>query len=165
MNHISTTNTKIISLLEFLMAAGIILFWTAFFAQGIVSFADSRLKDVYLAFESSFPVADAVLALFLIIGGIGLLRNTPSGKFFTVMAGAMLIFLGLLDISFNIRQGIYLLGPGEAVLNIGINAACLAGGAFFAWSAWKSEHRQAAAAGRISSPELKTASPGFPGHV
>ncbi|MEW5900609.1 MAG: hypothetical protein AB1715_04005 [Acidobacteriota bacterium] len=141
MNTRSDKTLRIISGLEFFIAVGIVFFWIGFFALGFSDLSDSELKDIYLAFEGSFPAADGLLALFLVCGGIGLLRKASSGWFFTLMAGAMLIFLGLLDVSFNSRQGIYWLGPGEAVLNIGINAICLAGGGFLTWSAWKNWFR------------------------
>jgi len=127
----------IASCLEFSIAAGIILFWTGFYVFGWKDLPEPRLKDIYLAFEGSFPPADALLTVFLICGGTGLQRKRASGWFFTLMAGAMLVFLGLLDVSFNSRQGIYLLGAAEAVLNISVNTICLAGGAFLIWSGWK----------------------------
>jgi hypothetical protein len=133
---------RIVSYLEFSIAAGIVVFWTSFYSFGWKDLPEPGLKDIYLAFEGSFPPADALLALFLICGGIGLRKMKASGWLFTLMAGAMLVFLGLLDVSFNSRQGIYLLGPGEAVLNMSVNATCLAGGGFLIWSGWRNALRR-----------------------
>lgn len=132
-----------VAVLELGVALGIIAFWTAYFSTDTVNIADSRLKEIYTAFESAFPVADLYLAVVLIIGGIGLLKKRPYGYMFSLMGGAALIFLGLLDVSFNLQQGIYLLGAGEAVLNIFINAMCLGFGAFLALSVWKNRNRMA----------------------
>jgi hypothetical protein len=120
-----------------LVALGIIMFWIAFFTTDMVNISDPRLKDAYLTFESAFPFADFFLAFMLILGGVGLMKKTPYGYFFSLIAGASLIFLGLLDVSFNVQNGIYLLGIGEAVLNFVINSICLGFGTFLLLKLWK----------------------------
>jgi hypothetical protein len=137
MNPVSMKTARIIGLSEILFAAGIVLFWVGFFAQGPADFFDARFQEIYLAFETSFPAADGLLTFVLLCAGIGLWRRSPSGWFFSIVAGSMLIFLGTLDFAFNIRQGIYHLPPGDAVLNLSLNGICLAGGVFYIWSAWK----------------------------
>jgi hypothetical protein len=142
MNTASQNRIKIIALMELAIAAGILAFWTAFFSTDLVGISDPHLKEIYLAFESAFPAADFFLVFLLILGAVGLLRKMSYGFFFTLMAGACLIFLALLDISFNIRQGIYLLGLAESVLNISINAVCLATGTFFVFKIWSRQYRR-----------------------
>jgi hypothetical protein len=123
--------------MELAIAAGIISFWIAFFSTDLVNIDDPHLKEIYLAFESAFPVADIYLSILLIIGGIGLLKKMSFGFLFSLLGGASLVFLGLLDISFNTQHGIYLLGIGEAVLNLFINLLCLGGGIFLIVTIWK----------------------------
>ncbi len=136
--HIKYTKTvKFAAVMELAIAVGIISFWIAFFWANLVSIDDPHLKEIYLAFESAFPVADISLSIVLIIGGIGLLKKMPFGFLFSLLGGASLIFLGLLDISFNTQHGIYLLGIGEAILNIFINLLCLGGGIFLIFTIWK----------------------------
>ena len=136
--HIKYTKIIIfVAIMELAIAAGIISFWIAFFSTDLVSIDDPHLKEIYLAFESAFPVADIYLSILLIIGGIGLLKRMPFGFLFSLLGGASLIFLGLLDISFNTQHGIYLLGIGEAVLNLFINLLCLGGGIFLIVTIWK----------------------------
>ncbi len=132
-----------VALMELGVALGIIAFWTAYFSTDMVTIADVRLKEICTAFESAFPVADLYLAAMLSIGGIGLLKKRLYGYVFSLMGGAVLIFLGLLDVSFNLQQGIYLLGSGEAVLNIFINAMCLGFGSFLVLSVWKNRGKLA----------------------
>ncbi|KPJ70030.1 hypothetical protein AMJ44_00930 [candidate division WOR-1 bacterium DG_54_3] len=120
-----------------MIALGIIMFWIAFFTTDLVNISDPRLKEAYLAFESAFPFADFYLSFMLIIGGVGLLKKMPYGYFFSLVAGASLIFLGLLDVSFNVQNGIYFLGAGEALLNIVINSICLGFGTFLLLKIWK----------------------------
>jgi hypothetical protein len=127
-----------VAVLELIVAFGIIVFWIAFFTTDMVKIEDSQLEEVYMAFESAFPLADFYLSLMLIIGGIGLMKREFFGFLFSLMAGASLIFLGLLDISFNVQQGIYLLGVGEAVMNVVINSLCVGFGIFLVRSLWKS---------------------------
>jgi hypothetical protein len=137
MNSVSMKTARIIGLSEILFAAGIVLFWVGFFAQRPADFFDARFQEIYLAFETSFPAADGLLTIVLLCAGIGLWRRAPSGWFFSIVAGSMLVFLGTLDFAFNIRQGIYHLAPGDAVLNLSLNGICIAGGVFYIWSAWK----------------------------
>ena len=132
-----------VALMELGVALGIIAFWTAYFSTDMVNITDSQVKEVYTAFESAFPVADLYLAALLIMGGIGLLKKRAYGYVCSLMGGASLIFLGLLDVSFNLQQGIYLLGTGEAVLNIFINAVCLGFGSFLVLSVWKNRGKLA----------------------
>ena len=119
-----------VGILELTVAFGIAAFWVAFFAFDLVNIQDSRVREIYLAFETAFPLADLYLVMMLVIGGIGLLKQKPFGYVFSLMGGALLIFLGLLDVSFNAQQGIYLLGLEEAVFNIGINSLCIGFGVF-----------------------------------
>jgi hypothetical protein len=136
--HIKYTKIIIfVAIMELAIAAGIISFWIAFFSTDLVSIDDPHLEEIYMAFESAFPVADIYLSILLIIGGIGLLKRMSFGFLFSLLGGASLIFLGLLDISFNTQHGIYLLGIGEAVLNIFINLLCLGGGFFIIFTIWK----------------------------
>jgi hypothetical protein len=127
-----------IAVMELAVAIGILVFWVAFFSTDMVNIEDSRLKEIYIAFESAFPVADFYLATMLFIGGLGVLKKRFYGTVFSIMAGASLIFLGLLDVSFNTQQGIYFLGVEEAVMNVFINSLCIGFGFYLVSSVWKS---------------------------
>jgi len=127
---------------EIIFAAAIVLFWVAFYSFGIVDIPDPRLREIYLAFESGFPVADVCLALVLLGGGIGLLRQRSSGGLFSLLGGSVLVFLGLLDISFNAKHGIYRLGLEEALVNGAINGACLLFGIYLVLTIWKNKKMQ-----------------------
>jgi hypothetical protein len=131
------TKFKLIALWELILAAGILTFWILFFSADIVRIEDQKSREIYLAFESAFPLADAFLFFALFVGGIGLLRKKFYGHLFSFLAGACLIFLGLLDISFNAQQGIYRLGAREATTNIFINLLCLGSGIILISAFWK----------------------------
>jgi hypothetical protein len=131
------TKFKLIALWDLAVAAGILIFWIFFFSADMVRIEDQKSREIYRAFESAFPLADAFLFFTLFVGGIGLLRKKFYGRLFSLLAGACLIFLGLLDISFNAQQGIYRLGAREAIFNIFINLFCLGSGIFFILTLWK----------------------------
>jgi hypothetical protein len=131
-----------IALMELAIAFGIFAFWAAFFFADVVNIEDPRLKEVYIAFESAFPAADFYLATLLIAGGIGLMKRRFYGVAFSFMGGASLIFLGLLDVSFNVQQGIYSLGLEDAVMNVFINSICIGFGTYLVRSVWKSRSGQ-----------------------
>lgn len=128
---------KAAAIMELALAVGIISFWIAFFSTDVVNIKDPDLKEIYLAFESAFPLPDLYLSVLLIIGGIGLLRMKSYGSLFSLLGGASLIFLGLLDVSFNTQHRIYLIGIGEAVMNGIMNLLCLGCGVFIIFTVWK----------------------------
>lgn len=128
---------KFLAIGELVMAAGFVLFWTGFFLFDLGHLADPRLREIYRAFEHAFPVADSWIVFCLVTGGVGLLKNKKYGTLFTLLAGSSLVFLGLLDVSFNIQQGMYRIGIGEAVMNASINLICFAAGILFVTVTWK----------------------------
>ncbi len=130
---------KIIAVCEIIMALGIISFWITFFSTDMVQLPNQRLEEIYLAFEKAFPVPDLWLSISLIIGAIGLLKVKFFGILFSLTGGASLIFLGLLDISFNTQNGMYLLTAEDAVFNGLINLACLTFGTFLICIIWKNK--------------------------
>ena len=137
MNNRQRKQFILAAILELALVVGIVLFWVAFFTTDEVQIRDPRLKEKYLAFESAFPIPDAYLSIVLVIGSIGLWRKKSYGRLFSLLGGASLVFLGLLDISFNAQHGIYRLGWGEAALNLFMNLMCLGVGVFLILTVWK----------------------------
>lgn len=127
---------KMVASIELTIAVGIVCFWIAFFSSDLVNIGDPQLETVYSAFESAFPAPDGWLVITLVIAAIGLFRKRSYGYLFSVIAGASLIFLGLLDISFNVQNGIYSLGIQEAIINLFINILCPAAGLFLILFSW-----------------------------
>ncbi len=109
-------------------------FWIDFFLWGGVRILDT---EVYLAFEKAFPVADAWMATSCFIAAVALLKRSPLALLFGISGGSALTFLGLMDVTFNIQQGIYLLGTTEVLVEAIINLYSLVFGPFlivFLWS-------------------------------
>jgi hypothetical protein len=122
---------KTVAVLEIATAAGVLLFWLVFFTVGL---APAQPPVGYLAFEHAFPLPDSVLAVTLLAAGTRLLSDRVeqqrAGQMLSLVAAGALIFLGLLDVSFNVQQGMYLRGPADAVLAGLINAWCIGFGGF-----------------------------------
>ena len=115
-------DSKLIAALEIATAGGLSLFWLAFFTVGL---APVPAPPCYFAYEHSFPLPDGFLAILLLVAGILLMLNKRwGGKLSLVAAGAM-IFLGLIDFSFNIQNGIYLASTVDMILNGFLNVWCV----------------------------------------
>jgi len=111
----------IIGLLLFACFA-IVTYWAIFFTTGDVQV---RKDPVYMAFESAFPLADGWMALCALAGAVGLWRKKDWGFLFGLLAGSSSIFLGLMDVLFNLNEGNYALGGAEMAVEIAINLATL----------------------------------------
>ncbi len=111
-----------IAILELLTGVGLILFWIGFFTIGL---APKNPPQGYLEYEHSFPLPDGLLAILLLAAGILLLLNNPWGSHLSLIAAGALVFLGVLDFSFNIQNGIYKISKGDLVLNAFLNIWCV----------------------------------------
>lgn len=99
-------------------AVGLIGFWTAFFTIGL---APESPPPGYFVYEHAFPLPDAVLALGLLIAAFGRLRGAAYARPVTLACAGALIFLGLVDFSFNIQNGMYAISAVDGALNAFIN--------------------------------------------
>ena len=113
---------KTIAILELLTGVGLILFWIGFFTIGL---APKNPPQGYLAYEHSFPLPDGLLAVLLLAAGILILLNIPLGRNLSLIAAGALVFLGVLDFSFNIQNGIYKLSKSDLILNAFLNIWCV----------------------------------------
>jgi hypothetical protein len=138
----TTARPRIISVimgLEVFAVVATILYWVAFFT--VPEAIQTRPGDpVYLAFELSFPLADAWFALAAALGAIGLWKMRDWGFLFTLLAGSAAIFLGLMDLLFDLRHGIFVPLTGEAVVELLIVVLLLALGPFVIVAMWGQRH-------------------------
>jgi hypothetical protein len=123
----------IITLLCFACVATL-AYWVVFFTSGDVQMRDDA---VYIAFENSFPPADAWMALCALLGAIGLWRRRAWGFLFALLAASSAIFLGLMDVTFNLNEGIYAIAGSETLIEIIINLATLLLGPVVILYVWK----------------------------
>ncbi|NLA27106.1 MAG: hypothetical protein GX878_06895 [Firmicutes bacterium] len=108
--------------LAILTGLGLLLFWIAFFTVGL---APDNPPPGYFEYEHSFPLPDIVLAVALIAAGVMMFRGRAPGGLLALLCSGALIFLGLLDFSFNIQNGVYTLSTAELLLNGSINLWCV----------------------------------------
>ena len=116
---------KTIAVLELLTGIGIILFWIGFFTIGL---APENPPQCYFAYEHSFPLPDIILSIAMLASGILLLKNKKSGRTLSLICSGGLMFLGILDFSFNIQNGVYMISTMDLILNAFINIWCVAFG-------------------------------------
>ena len=102
---------------------GIIVFWVLFFTVGL---APANPPACYFAFERSFPLPDAVLAISLLTAGTLVSMGRPEGHALGLVCAGGLLFLGLLDASFNFQNGIYTSSLTEGMMSLAINLWCIA---------------------------------------
>jgi hypothetical protein len=96
---------KCIPVLLAITAIGILAYWADFFLMGTVK---ARQDNVYLSFQSAFPLADFWLTFCLIMTALSHFRCEKYKKiFFGLLSSSSMIFLALIDFLFNLNQGIY----------------------------------------------------------
>jgi len=97
--------TMILAVLLIITALVTIYYWVDFFVTGGVQVIE---EEWYTKFEKAFPIADLWgLGACSIIGALGLLTEQPYGQLFSLLAAGSMIFLALMDITFNIQNKLY----------------------------------------------------------
>ena len=120
MSNLLSSNT--IPILSIITAAGLVLFWIGFFTIGL---APENPPDGYFVYEHSFPVPDIILAIVLIAGSVLYMTGGAHGNTLLVAGGGAMVFLGVLDISFNLQNGMYSISVMDMILNAFINLWCV----------------------------------------
>lgn len=82
------------------------------------------LPKGYVEHEEVFVFPDAVLALVLAVSALLLLLGKPLGRSLALVTGGMLTFLGVIDLAYFARHGMFARQRG-GLLNAGIVAGVL----------------------------------------
>ena len=96
--------------------------------------------ESYYAYENSFPLADAWLTFCLGAAAIALWKRRESAMLWLLAGGSAALYLGGMDILFDLENGIYLAPTGDwgsVVVELLINAFCVIGGAVAVVYAWR----------------------------
>jgi hypothetical protein len=125
----ASRSTRLPVALELVTAAGLVLFWIGFFTVG---FAPPAPPVGYLQYEQAFPLPDLLLAAALVVAAAGLRKGRAWAPRLSLACAGGLVFLGVLDFSFNLQNGIYALSAADLALNAVINLWCVAVGAYLA---------------------------------
>jgi hypothetical protein len=118
---------RFIALAEIATGIGLLGFWAAFFTVGLAPDPPPRC---YYEFEHAFVVPDVILSAALIGAGIMLLKGVSRGRILSLAAAGGLMFLGVLDLCFNLQAGTYLASAVDGTFNLSINLWCAGLGLF-----------------------------------
>jgi hypothetical protein len=113
-------------------------YWLVWFGIDREILASAHTPSYY-AFENSFPLADSWMVLTGLAASVALLRKRASALLWCIAAGAISIYLGLLDVLFDLENGIYRSADtGGVVVEIVINVLTLSMGVVVLAWAWRS---------------------------
>lgn len=122
----------------------IVAYWVIWYGVDRNLLASSHTA-AYYTFENTFPLADGWLALALLLGIVSILRRRSAAVLWTLLAGGAGIYLGCMDVLFDLENGIYTAHPGAdagaSLIEIAINIITFAFG--IAIIAWIWRHRAA----------------------
>jgi hypothetical protein len=97
----------------------------------------------YYTFENAFPAADAWLALACGFGAWALWRRRASALFWLLVGGSSSVYLGLMDVLFDLENGIYGAPKGDwgtVGAEVVINLYALGVGAWALRFGWAHRH-------------------------
>ena len=127
--------------LLWLSAVVTILYWAVFFSTGEVR---STEEECYLAFERAFPAADGWLVMVCMVAAEGLRRGREWAVLWGVAAGSAIVYLGCMDILFNLENGMYTRINAAMAGEVVINLWCVSLGPFLLVYFWR--HRRSSEA-------------------
>ena len=112
------TGFTLLAVLVMVTSVGTLGFWLTFFADlDAQRHGELAARSVdWFAWELSFPLADAWMAVTGILGAIGLWRLRSTGLLFSLLSGSAMIYLGLMDGLFFLQNGLYLPFTAEIAL-------------------------------------------------
>ncbi len=118
------------------LAGGVVvlLFWAAYWTGALDLDQNDRIARAY---ESAFPLADGVLAAALFAASRTLFARSARGPFWLVIAAAMCVYVGLLDLVFYARHGGYWPVSSAGLVQLLINSLTIGGGTVGLRAGWR----------------------------
>jgi UDP-N-acetylmuramyl pentapeptide phosphotransferase/UDP-N-acetylglucosamine-1-phosphate transferase len=123
-------------------AALTVAYWIEWFTQGRVKSGDD---EVYLTHQASFPLADGYAAVMAALAARALWKQRESAVGLGLAAGSAYVFLGLMDLLFNLRRGSLRDRTPEAGIERTIIGLNLTLGPLTMLRLWRARHRLAGA--------------------
>jgi hypothetical protein len=114
-----------------------IAYWTIWFFvnRGWLASLDT---PSYYVFENSFPAADGWLTVACGFGAWALWKRRASALFWLLVGGSASVYLGLMDVLFDLENGVYKAGdPGAVVTEALINVYSLGVGVWAMRFGWR----------------------------
>jgi hypothetical protein len=128
---------RTIAILLLFAAVVTLAYWVVWFSNRDILASTHTIQ--YFTFENAFPAADGWIVISALLAAVGLLRARRWGIYWTIVAAGSGIYLGCMDVLFDLENGIYALG-GAAIVEIIINILTfLLGiiGLVWAWRAFR----------------------------
>lgn len=122
-DDVSVIVTAVLMLLGALVFAGFWIWWLR------TDHDQDWLPAGYYDHELPFAFSDTVLAVLLVVSAILLLLEEPLGESLALVAGGMLVFLGILDTVYFKRTGLFQ-PEHDGIANLAIVSGMLAGGIY-----------------------------------
>lgn len=118
-----TTNpiTWVVAAIEVVTALGIAGFWVTWLRE---PHDEEWLPAGYIEHETPFVFTDSLLALVLVVGAVLQVAEQPAGESLGLIAAGMLAFLGVLDLGYFARTGMFAADKG-GLPNAGVVAGTL----------------------------------------
>ena len=101
----------------YLTAVVTVIYWLDFYFGSSVS---AKQEDWYRIFQRAFLPADAWMAGCALVAATGLLLRRPFGAKCGLLAGSALVFLALMDVTFNAQNSLYPLAATSNAMQIEI---------------------------------------------
>jgi hypothetical protein len=115
-----------------------IAYWVVWFGVDRDILASAHSSEYY-AFENSFPLADGWMVATGMAAVWALVRRRAASFFWCIASGAISVYLGALDVLFDLENGIYTAADGNTggvVVELIINVLTLSLGAAVMIWAW-----------------------------
>lgn len=107
----------------FLTSFCLVAFWTYFY---LVEARNPNISVCYISHENAFVMPDLVWIVGLLLLSYHWLKKSDlKGIISSTAAGGALVFLALIDISYNCMEGMYLSSLGDGLLNGLVNILSL----------------------------------------
>ncbi len=122
MNQSDFKASKAIQVTLWVTAVGIVAYWISYFTDGTVH---STADSCYHIFQRNFPAPDGMIAICAIATAVGLGKAREWSIYTGMTAVGGLLFLALIDISYNVWNDMYNGMHGPMVMETVINVFCL----------------------------------------
>ncbi|MGD2044039.1 MAG: hypothetical protein PVJ28_10350 [Acidimicrobiia bacterium] len=110
------TTIWVIAVLEVITAAGIGAYWLVWWRR---PHEEPWLPVGYVVHEAPFVFPDMMLAVILVAAAVLQVTEQPVGRSLGLIAGGMLMFLGILDLAYFARTGMFK-RQHEGIVNAGV---------------------------------------------
>ncbi|MGE3956034.1 MAG: hypothetical protein AB7H96_04890 [Vicinamibacterales bacterium] len=117
-----------------LAAIGEASYWGTFFGTDAMVYPS---VPCFRTFDLSFPAANLWTTLTALVGAAGLWRRSSTGVLSGILCGSSLVYLGLVDVAFNVGNAMYR-QPNAAIYGeMFVNLTSFTLAPYVIWWLWK----------------------------